>query len=118
MEGICVIMDPIRVIMEPIRVIMELIRVIMDPIRVIMEPICITAMVSRLVLRCAPSYFCDLCCPVSVLAARRVLRSAVRCELLVPRARLAIMQWLLVHRHGIISLLELRSFLMVQPSQF
>src|SRR6218665_3649097 len=28
------------------------------------------------VLRCAPSYLCDLCCPVSVLAAHRVLCSA------------------------------------------
>ena len=35
-----------------------------------------TAMVSRCVLRCAPSYCCDLCCPMSVWAARRVLHSA------------------------------------------
>src|SRR6218665_3613250 len=35
----------------------------------------ITAMVSRCVLGYAPSYLRDLCCPVSVLAARRVLRS-------------------------------------------
>jgi len=39
-----------------------------------------------------PSYPCDLCCPVSVVAARRVLRSVARGEVLVPRARLAIMQ--------------------------
>src|SRR6218665_112057 len=44
------------------------------------------------VLRCAPSYLRDLCCPVSVLAARRVFRSAARGELLVPRARLATVQ--------------------------
>ena len=30
----------------------------------------ITATVSRCVLRCSPSYLCDLCCPVSVLATR------------------------------------------------
>src|SRR6218665_3002668 len=53
---------------------------------------CITAMVSRCVLGCAPSYLRVLCYPVSVLAARRVLRSAARGEFLVPRARLAIMQ--------------------------
>src|SRR6218665_3403321 len=35
----------------------------------------ITALVSRCDLRCAPSYLRDLCCPVSDLAARRVLRS-------------------------------------------
>src|SRR6218665_592655 len=52
----------------------------------------ITAMVSRCVLGCAPSYLRVLCCPVSVLAARRVLRSAARGEFLVPCARLAIMQ--------------------------
>jgi len=33
-----------------------------------------------------PSYFCDLCCPVLVLAVRRVLCSAVRSQLLVPWA--------------------------------
>src|SRR6218665_3429200 len=51
----------------------------------------ITAMVSRCVLFCDPSYMylCDLCCPVSVLAARRVLRCAAMGELLVPRAHLA-----------------------------
>src|SRR6218665_778646 len=52
----------------------------------------ITAMISPCVLQCAPTYSCDLCCPVSVLAARRVLRSANSGEILVPRARLAIMQ--------------------------
>src|SRR6218665_276285 len=52
----------------------------------------ITAMVSRCVLHFAPSYLCDLCCPVSVLAARRVLHSAARGDLLVSQACLAIMQ--------------------------
>src|SRR6218665_1832199 len=67
----------------------------------------ITAMVSRCVLGCAPYYLRDLCCPVSVLAARRVLRSAARVSFwsLVP-------VWLLcsegpfrlwVHQHGMIS---------------
>src|SRR6218665_2059396 len=51
----------------------------------------ITAMVSG-VFRCALSYLCDLCCPVSVLAARRVLRSAARGELLVTRTHLATVQ--------------------------
>ena len=37
-------------------------------------------------------YLCDLCCPVTVLAARRVPRSAASGELLDPRAHLAIMQ--------------------------
>src|SRR6218665_1010137 len=45
----------------------------------------IIAIDSRYVLRCAPSYLCDLCCPVSVLAARKVLRSTARGEHLVPR---------------------------------
>src|SRR6218665_901016 len=49
-------------------------------------------MVSRCVLRFAPSYLCELCCPVSVLAARLVLRSAARGELLVPWVHLATMQ--------------------------
>ena len=52
----------------------------------------IAAVVSRCVLGCAPSYLRDLCCPVSDVAARRVLRSSARGELLVPRARLAIRQ--------------------------
>src|SRR6218665_869315 len=52
----------------------------------------ITMMVSRCVLQCANSYLCDLSCPVSILAARWVLCSTVRGELLVPQARLAIMQ--------------------------
>ena len=52
----------------------------------------IAALVSRCVLGCAPSYFRDLCRPVSDVAARRVFRSATRGELLVPRARLAIRQ--------------------------
>ena len=54
--------------------------------------VCITALVSRCVLGCAPSYLRDLCCPVSILAARRVLRSAARDEFLVRRTRLVIMQ--------------------------
>src|SRR6218665_209439 len=52
----------------------------------------ITAMVSHCVLGCAPSSLRVLCCPVSILAARRVLRSAARGEFLVPCARLAIVQ--------------------------
>src|SRR6218665_2877465 len=39
-----------------------------------------------------PPYLCDLWRPVSVLAAHRVLRSAVSGELLVPWARLAVMK--------------------------
>src|SRR6218665_1036560 len=63
----------------------------------------ITSMVSRCVLRSAPSYLCDLCCSVSVLPARLVLRSAAKGELLVPQARLAIMPFRLwVHQHGMI----------------
>src|SRR5688572_24319988 len=50
------------------------------------------ALVSRCVLGRAPSYLRDLCRPVSDVAARRVLRSATRDELLVPRARLATRQ--------------------------
>src|SRR6218665_263934 len=53
-------------------------------------------------LAIAKYYLRDLCCPVSGLAARRVLRSAARGEVLVPRARLAIMQR--------------RAFLVVGPS--
>src|SRR6218665_3717755 len=84
----------------------------------------ITALVSRCVLGCAPSYMYirDLCCPVSVLAARLVLLSAARGEFLVPRARLAIMQrrafsvvgpsaWNDLH-------FELRSLLVAHPSKF
>src|SRR6218665_4000802 len=52
----------------------------------------ITVLVFRCVLLCARSYLRDLRCPVSVLAARRNLRSAARGELLIPRTRLAIMQ--------------------------
>src|SRR6218665_387114 len=52
----------------------------------------ITATVCRCVLRYAPSYLCNLCCPVSVLAARGVLRSAARDELLVLRIHLATVQ--------------------------
>src|SRR6218665_652122 len=82
----------------------------------------ITAMVSHCVLRCAPSYLCHLCCPVSVLAARRVLRSAARGELLVHRARLAIMQrrtFSVVGPSAWNNLpFELRSLLVVHPSKF
>src|SRR6218665_532116 len=82
----------------------------------------ITALVSRCVLRCAPSYLRDLCCPVSVLAARRVLRSAARGKLLVPRARLAIMQrraFSVVGPSAWNALpVELRSLLMTSPSKF
>src|SRR6218665_2118386 len=47
---------------------------------------------SPCVLRCAPFSLCDLFRPLSVLAARRVLRSAARGELLVPQAHLATVQ--------------------------
>ena len=67
-------------------------------------------------------YLRDLCCPVSVLAARRVLRSAARGELLVPRARLAIMQrraFSVVGPSAWNDLpVELRSLLMTSPSKF
>ena len=43
-------------------------------------------------LRSSPSYLCDLCSPVLVLAARWVLRSAASGELLVPQAHLATVQ--------------------------
>src|SRR6218665_3703695 len=76
----------------------------------------------RCVIRCAPSYLRDLCCPVSVLAARRVLRSAARGELLVPGARLAIMQRRAFSVVGPSAwndlLVELRSLLMTSPSKF
>src|SRR6218665_2765622 len=69
-----------------------------------------------------PSYLRDLCCPVSDLAARRVLRSAARGELLVPRARLAIMQQRAFSVVGPSSWndlpVELRSLLMASPSKF
>src|SRR6218665_3105916 len=82
----------------------------------------ITAMVSRCVLGCAPSYLRDLCCPVSLLAARRVLRSAARGEFLVPRVRLAIMQrraFSVVGPSAWNDLpFELRSLLMAHPSIF
>ena len=52
----------------------------------------IAALVSRCVPGCAPSYLRDLCRPVSDVAARRVLRSATKGMLLVPRARLSIGQ--------------------------
>src|SRR6218665_2044662 len=82
----------------------------------------ITAMVSRCVLGCAPSYLRVLCCPVSVLTARRVLRSAARGEFLVPGARLAIMQrraFLIVGPSAWNDLpFELRCVLMAHPSKF
>src|SRR6218665_3365337 len=78
--------------------------------------------VSRCVLGCAPSYPRVLCCPVSVLAARQVLRSATRGEFLVPRARLAIMQrraFSIVGPSAWNDLpFELRSVLMAHPSKF
>ena len=52
----------------------------------------IAALVSRCVAGFAPSYLRDLCCPVSLVPARRVLRSATRGELMVPRARLTSVQ--------------------------
>src|SRR6218665_2390061 len=82
----------------------------------------ITAMVPRCVLGCAPSYLRDICCPVSVLAARRALRSAARGEFLVPWARLAIMQrraFSVVGPSAWNDLpFELRSLLMAHPSKF
>src|SRR6218665_834381 len=69
-----------------------------------------------------PSFLCDLCCLVSVLAAYWVLRSAVRGELLIPRARLAIMQrraFLAVNPSAWNDLpFELQSLLMAHPSKF
>src|SRR6218665_2274866 len=69
-----------------------------------------------------PSYLRNLCSPVSVLAARRVLRSAGRGELLVPRARLAIMQLRAFSVVGPSAWndlpVELRSLLMTSPSKF
>ena len=77
---------------------------------------------SSCVLRCAPSYLHDLCCPVSVLAARRVLRSAARGELLVPQAHLATVQQRAFSVVGPSAWndipVELRSLLMARPSQF
>src|SRR6218665_2056941 len=68
------------------------------------------------------SYLRVLCCPVSVLSARRVLRSAARGECLVPRARLAIMQrraFSIVGPSVWNDLpFELRSLLMAHPSKF
>src|SRR6218665_3001245 len=79
-------------------------------------------MVSCCVLRSTPSYLFDLCCPVLVLAARRVLRSAARGEFLVPRARLAIMQRRPFSVEGPSAWndlpFELRSLLMARPSKF
>src|SRR6218665_3714562 len=69
-----------------------------------------------------PSYLRDLCCPVSVLAARRVLLSAAKGELLVPRARLTIMQQRAFSVVGPSAWndlpVELRSLLMTSPSKF
>src|SRR6218665_2025910 len=79
----------------------------------------ITVMVSWCVL-C--SYLCDLCCPVSVLASRRVLHSAARGELLVPRAHLATMQQRAFSVVGPSAWndlpIELRSLLMACHSKF
>jgi hypothetical protein len=52
----------------------------------------VVALVWRCLLGCAPSYLCELCRPVSVVVARRNLRSSARGELLVPRARSSIRQ--------------------------
>src|SRR6218665_3008611 len=77
---------------------------------------------SHVVSLAAPSYLRDLCCPVSVLAARRALRSAARGEFLVPRARLAIMQRRAFSVVGPTEWnhlpFELRSLLMAHPSKF
>src|SRR6218665_1275681 len=50
----------------------------------------IAALVLHCILVCASSYLCDLCHPLSDVAVSRVLHSAMRCELLVLRARVAI----------------------------
>ena len=82
----------------------------------------IAAMVSRCVLGFAPSYLRDLCRPVSDVAARRVLPSATRGELLVPRARLATRQRRAFSVVGpsIWNDLppELRSLLLIDPTGF
>src|SRR6218665_3857798 len=82
----------------------------------------ITALVSRCVLRCAPSYLRHLCFPVSVLAARRVLRSAAKGELFVPRASLDIMHrrsfWFVCPSAWNELPVELRSLLMTSLSKF
>src|SRR6218665_1229981 len=75
----------------------------------------ITAMVSRCVLGCAPSCLRVLCCPVSVLAARRVLLSAARGEFLAPQRR----TFLVVGPSAGNDLpFELRSLLMAHPYKF
>src|SRR6218665_1855557 len=67
----------------------------------------------------------DLCChAVSVLAARRVMRPAARCELLVPRAHLATVQRRAFSVVGRAPsawndiTVELRSLLIPRPSKF
>src|SRR6218665_1513692 len=79
-------------------------------------------MVSRCVLRCVPSYLCDLCCPVSVLVSRRVLRYAARGELFVPRPIYLTMQrraFSVVGSSAWNDLpVELRFLLMACPSKF
>src|SRR6218665_1671736 len=64
-------------------------------------------MVSHCVLGSAPSYLCDLFRTVSDIAACWVLCSAMRDELLVPQAHMAIMQcrafWLWVCPFGMTS---------------
>ena len=82
----------------------------------------ITAIVSLCVLPYTPSYLCDFCCPVSVLAAHQVLRSAARGELFVPWASLAILQWRAFSVVGPAAWsdfpFELQSLLMAHPSKF
>src|SRR6218665_724708 len=80
-------------------------------------------MVSRCVLGCAPFYLCDLsCCPASLLATRRVLRSAARGEFFVLRAHLAIMQRKVFSIVGLSAWndlhLELGSLLVAHPFKF
>src|SRR6218665_3656527 len=68
-----------------------------------------------------PCYLYDLC-PVSVLAARRVLRSAVRGKVSVPQAHLATMQRRAFSVVGPSAWNDipvvLRSLLMARPSKF
>src|SRR6218665_1249515 len=78
--------------------------------------------VTRTSSACIVNIIIYLCCPVSILAARRVLRSAARGELLVSRAHLANVQrkaFSVVGPSAWNDLpVELRSLLMARPSKF
>ena len=47
------------------------------------------SLVNKCQRRTAPSYLADMCIPVSATSGRTHLRSAVHCDLVVPRTRLA-----------------------------